>query len=98
MNVKETLTILSEECAEVIQANSKLIRFGPYDEDNKAELEKELGDVMAMIMILDYYGYITIDNIQQNIEPKLKKLKKWIHTTKLTLSSMSSYFKKNHTR
>ncbi len=77
MNVKETLTILSEECAEVIQANSKLIRFGPYDEDNKAELEKELGDVMAMIMILDYYGYITIDNIQQNIEPKLKKLKKY---------------------
>jgi len=77
MNVKETLTILSEECAEVIQANSKLIRFGPYDEDNKAELEKELGDVMAMVMILDYYGYITIDNIQQNIEPKLKKLKKY---------------------
>ena len=77
MNVKETLTFLSEECAEVIQANSKLIRFGPYDEDNKAELEKELGDVMAMVMILDYYGYITIDNIQQNIEPKLKKLKKY---------------------
>ena len=77
MNVKETLTILSEECAEVVQANSKLIRFGPYDEDNKAELEKELGDVMAMVMILDYYGYITIDNIQQNIEPKLKKLKKY---------------------
>ena len=77
MNVKETLTILSEESAEVIQACSKLIRFGPYDEDNIAELEKELGDVMAMIMILDYYGYITIDNIQQNIEPKLKKLKKY---------------------
>ena len=34
MNLKETLTILSEECAEVIQANSKLIRFGPYDEEN----------------------------------------------------------------
>ena len=23
-----------------------------------AELEKELGDVMAMILILDYYGYV----------------------------------------
>ena len=42
MNLKETLTILSEECAEVIQANSKLIRFGPYDEENIKELEKEL--------------------------------------------------------
>ena len=77
MNVKETLTILSEESAEVIQACSKLIRFGPYDEDNIAELEKELGDVMAMMMILDYYGYISLDNVSHNIEPKLKKLKKY---------------------
>jgi len=77
MNLKETLTILSEECAEVIQANSKLIRFGPYDEENIKELEKELGDVMAMIMVLDYYGYVSLSNIQGNIEPKLKKLKKY---------------------
>ena len=77
MNVKETLTILSEECAEVVQANSKLIRFGPYDEENIKELEKELGDVMAMVMILDYYGYVSLSNIQENIEPKLKKLKKY---------------------
>ena len=77
MNLKETLTILSEECAEVIQANSKLIRFGPYDEENIKELEKELGDVMAMVMILDYYGYVSISDIQENIEPKLKKLKKY---------------------
>ena len=77
MNLKETLTILSEECAEVIQANSKLIRFGPYDEENIKELEKELGDVMAMVMILDYYGYVSLTNIQQQIEPKLKKLKKY---------------------
>jgi len=77
MNVKETLTILSEECAEVIQANSKLIRFGPYDDENIKELEKELGDVMAMVLVLDYYGYVKLDNIQKNIEPKLKKLKKY---------------------
>ena len=77
MNVKETLTILSEECAEVIQANSKLIRFGPYDESNISELEKELGDVMAMILILDYYGYVKLDNIKNQIEPKLQKLKKY---------------------
>ena len=77
MNVKETLTILSEECAEVIQANSKLIRFGPYDDENIKELEKELGDVMAMVLVLDYYGYVKLENIQKNIEPKLKKLKKY---------------------
>ena len=77
MNLKETLTILSEECAEVIQANSKLIRFGPYDEDNVAELEKELADIMAMVLILEYYGYVKMENIQEGIIPKLKKLKKF---------------------
>jgi|TARA_B110000914_G_scaffold112312_1_gene98300 NTP pyrophosphatase (non-canonical NTP hydrolase) len=77
MNIKETLTILSEECAEVIQANSKLIRFGPYDEENVDELEKELGDVVAMMLVLDYYGYIKLDNVQSNVKPKLQKLKKY---------------------
>jgi NTP pyrophosphatase (non-canonical NTP hydrolase) len=77
MNVKETLTILSEECAEVIQANSKLIRFGTYDEVNVAKLEKELSDVMAMIIILEFYGYVKMDNIKEGIIPKLTKLKKY---------------------
>jgi|TARA_Y100000031_G_C8169215_1_gene360912 NTP pyrophosphatase (non-canonical NTP hydrolase) len=77
MNIKETLTILSEESAEVIQACSKLIRFGPYDDDNVAELEKELADILAMIMILEYYGYINLENIQDGIIPKLQKLKKY---------------------
>ena len=77
MNVKETLTILSEECAEVIQANSKLIRFGPYDEEHVAELERELADIMAMIIVLEYYGYIKMENIKEGIIPKLTKLKKY---------------------
>ncbi len=75
--MKETLTILSEECAEVIQANSKLIRFGTYDEDNIAELEKEIADVIAVILILEHYGYVKMENIQQGIIPKLQKLKKY---------------------
>ena len=77
MNIKETLTILSEECAEVIQANSKLIRFGTYDEVNVAKLEKELSDIMAMIIILEFYGYVKMDNIKEGIIPKLTKLKKY---------------------
>ena len=77
MNVKETLTILSEECAEVIQASSKLIRFGPYDEEHIKELEQELADLMARIIILEYYGYIKMENIQNGVLPKLEKLKKY---------------------
>jgi len=77
MNLKETLTILSEECAEVIQANSKLIRFGVDNEENKAHLEQELGDIMAMVCILDYYGYVNIENIASHMGPKMEKLKKF---------------------
>jgi len=77
MNIKETLTILSEEAAEVSQATAKLIRFGPYDEVNVAKLEKELGDLMAVMMILEFYGYVKFNNIHDNIEPKLQKLKKY---------------------
>jgi NTP pyrophosphatase (non-canonical NTP hydrolase) len=77
MNLKETLTILSEECAEVIQAKSKLIRFGVDNEENKDHLEQELGDIMAMICILDYYGYVNIERIGSHMEPKLVKLKKY---------------------
>ena len=68
---------MSEECAEVIQANSKLIRFGPYDEEHVAELEQELADVMAMVIILEYYGYVKMENIKEGIIPKLTKLKKY---------------------
>jgi len=77
MNIKETLTILSEECAEVIQANSKLIRFGPYDEKHVAELEQELADVMAIVIILEYYRYVKMENIKEEIIPKLTMLKKY---------------------
>ena len=42
-----------------------------------AELEKELGDIMAMILILDYYGYVSTEKITDNVIPKLQKLKKY---------------------
>ena len=44
---------------------------------NIAELEQELADVMAMIIILEYYGYVKMENIKEGIIPKLTKLKKY---------------------
>ena len=32
---------------------------------------------MAMIIILEYYGYIKMENIQNGVLPKLEKLKKY---------------------
>ena len=62
MNVKETLTILSEEAAEVIQANSKLIRFGPYDEDNVKKLEKEQENLKIEQAINKLRKYLSEEN------------------------------------
>jgi NTP pyrophosphatase (non-canonical NTP hydrolase) len=66
---QEILTILSEECAEVIQAVSKMIRFGvdsinPYTGDvNKARLEDELTDVIAIVGILGTLDVVDKDRI-----------------------------------
>jgi hypothetical protein len=56
--VKEILQILQEECAEVIVEICKIMRFGPdqckpnSDETNIQALQKELGDLEAMIELL----------------------------------------------
>jgi len=75
--MKEILTILNEECAEVIQCSAKLQRFGVNDEKNQKKLEAELGDVMAMILILNYYGMVERIAIEKQIKRKLKKLKRF---------------------
>jgi NTP pyrophosphatase (non-canonical NTP hydrolase) len=52
------LTILAEECGEVVQRASKAIRFGLDEsqpgqlDDNKKRLEGELGDLLGMIDML----------------------------------------------
>jgi NTP pyrophosphatase (non-canonical NTP hydrolase) len=55
-NTKEVMAILQEECAEVIQAVSKINRFGRDTEwegvTNKQHLAIEIGDLIAVIKIL----------------------------------------------
>lgn len=61
---REALDILQEECAEVIQAASKIKRWGPDSNNCGANLQTnldalavELGDVLAMIDIVrDRFG------------------------------------------
>lgn len=83
----ECLTILQEECAEVIQLASKIKRFGSlntragYDRNNYLLLEEEIGDILAMIdMCVDSGVGITHEGIGRAKEEKFKKLSKWMHT------------------
>lgn len=73
---EEALVITMEECGELIQACSKVIRT---KEDTKymRNLQDEVGDVMTMIEILKISGFVTDKQIQDRMEKKKKKLMKW---------------------
>ena len=80
---EEVMNILSEECAEVIQAVSKCHRFGidnrkpGQDKTNREHLVEELGDLLAMVDIL--VSIKTVDTLQlvKASEKKIEKLKQW---------------------
>ena len=80
---KEVMDILQEECAEVIQAISKISRFGLDNlkpgkpKTNREHLEEELGDMMAMVEILQELDIVSFTNIERAAEAKREKLKQW---------------------
>lgn len=78
---REAFLILQEECSEVTQATSKCFRFGidgEYNgESNRNRLEQELGDVLAMIDILEQHGVVTRAALDAAKQRKFKKLRQW---------------------
>ena len=75
---QEMLVITMEECAELSQACSKLIRF----EDDQSEqdiknLQDEIGDVMCMIDIMKHSGLVSEEQIEERKKVKTDKLMKW---------------------
>lgn len=80
---KEVLDILQEECAEVIQAVSKISRFGLDNykpgkpKTNREHLEQELGDMIALVHILQNMHIVSQENIAASQSAKIEKLKKW---------------------
>lgn len=70
MNQQEQiLSILQEECAEVIQAVSKVRRFGA--DNNIQELCKEIADVEVMVQLAKEY----VDQLSQFDWDKAKQAK-----------------------
>jgi NTP pyrophosphatase (non-canonical NTP hydrolase) len=80
---KEVMDILQEECAEVIQAVSKISRFGLDNskpgapKTNREHLEEELGDMQAMIDILMEKEIVNKTSVEAAKHAKIEKLKKW---------------------
>lgn len=67
-----TLTITSEECAELVQAISKVKRYGFHDnyEDN---LHEEVADILICISELVCLGYLDIDRVIAWQESKIQR-------------------------
>ena len=80
---REVMNILSEECAEVIQAISKCHRFGLDNlkpgkpKTNCEHLEEELGDLLAMVDILIDMQVVNMNSLESAKLAKIEKLKKW---------------------
>jgi NTP pyrophosphatase (non-canonical NTP hydrolase) len=74
----ETLGILQEECAEVIQAVSKFRRFG---EKNRFDIEQEIGDLLCIVALLEQQGFISETGVELAMNRKLEKLKKFSNIT-----------------
>jgi NTP pyrophosphatase (non-canonical NTP hydrolase) len=90
--LKEVMDILQEECAEVIQAVSKISRFGIDNykpgkpKTNREHLEEELGDLLAMIDILEEMGAVSPAHMEVAKKAKIEKLKKWSNIYENTIT------------
>ncbi len=75
---QEALDLLQEECAEVIQAVSKVRRTGPSfkpfngDKSNLELLKEEVQDVLVILELLEMIAISP-----EHRETKIEKLKKW---------------------
>ena len=82
--LREIMLILQEECAEVTQAVSKCMRFGPdqmkpgKERTNLNMLEEEIGDLFAMVeLLVDMNIGVTNSGLEHAKVAKFEKLKKW---------------------
>jgi NTP pyrophosphatase (non-canonical NTP hydrolase) len=79
---EEIMTILQEECAEVIQIICKIRRFG-IDQvyldqgSNRERLTSEVGDLQAMIDLLQIYNVVDRSDVDTAKLKKFDKLQKW---------------------
>lgn len=67
-----TLTIASEECAELIQAITKVKRYGFHD-GYEYNLHEEVADVLICITELVCLGYLDIDKVADYQKLKINR-------------------------
>ena len=80
--LEHLMTIFSEECAEIIQANSKALRFG-CDEvrdtgaNNVTRVREEFNDMLALVRMLEAEGLDLSVDLQWQ-EYKISKVEHYL--------------------
>ena len=76
---QQLLVVTMEECGELVQSCSKLLRRQELYSDSEyvQNLKEEIGDVYTMIDLLVEWDVLSWDEIEKRREVKLKKLSKW---------------------
>jgi NTP pyrophosphatase (non-canonical NTP hydrolase) len=65
-----------EECGELTQACSKVLRHGTA-QDRINLLIEEAGDVLCMLKLLEDWGYFEWKDLKKRVKFKKTKLKRW---------------------
>lgn len=82
----ELLTLLAEECAEVVQSVTKILRHGMYSHHpadpsrtNQTLLNREVGQVLAAIAMLKSIGVLETAALEQAHASKLATVQQYLH-------------------
>lgn len=79
--LQQLMTITMEECGELTQRCSKIMRkyknLKDIKEDQRIKLMEEIGDVQCMIDLMMKHKIVTWDEVQARSKIKKEKLKKW---------------------
>lgn len=94
----ERLTILIEECGEVIQAATKVLRHGwttrnpviPISECNKCMLEKEIAHLSFVLNLMVFSKDVSQESIYAHYEAKAETIENWLHYNKYQVRAFNN--------
>ena len=78
---EERLSLVAEECAEIIQVVTKILRHGyqANGHDNRIALEHELGDLRWAVGLMRVENDLWFSTIARFAAEKPEKAQRWLH-------------------
>ena len=73
---QQLMVITAEECGELVQVCSKILRQGTFDK-KREHLVEELGDVLCMMQLIQEWDIVSWQELEDRAEVKRAKLSTW---------------------